>query len=346
MNCELSVVVTAHNNAEELERFLPMFLTQDYDGGYEVIVVVEKGEDDTDDALTRIKAKYPPQGSRTTPLYVTYVPDSSRYVSRKKLAVTLGVKAAKHEWVVLTEASCYPLSEHWLSEMAAQATDDVDMVLGYANYDSQTAGFRRFVTLRRQLSHWRHARRKTAYSQECRHLMFRKSMFFDGNGFDGNLKYIGGEYEFLVNKFAQPGRTAIASQPEAWLEELNPTDKQWRNRQLFHIETRRHLKRSFSHRLPIIVGQLLLHLGYLAELAVVVWGLLTSQWLPVAIAAVLFVATFVARTAIVGKAVRAFDADIALWKIPLYDIAWAWHYLYYIIRYRFTDKERFNCHRI
>lgn len=346
MNQSVSIVVTAHNNAEELERYLPLFLTQDYDGGYEVIVVVEKGEDDTDDALTRVKAAYPPQGSRTAPLYVTHVPESSRYISRKKLAVTLGVKAAHNEWVVATEAVCHPLSQHWLAEMASHASDDVDMVLGYANYDEGSGCFQRFVTLRRQLGFWRHARKRTAYSQESRLLMFRKSMFLGGKGFDGNLKYIGGEYEYLVNKFAQPGRTAVATAPDGWLQEVCPTDKQWRNRQLLHLDTRRHLRRSLAHRLPIFASQLLLHLGYLAAVAVAVWGGLTSQWVAVAAAAVLLVAVCAVRTAVTCKAQRPFEPAIPVWKIPFFDIAWAWHYLYYIIRYRLTDKTRFICHKI
>ena len=86
---KISIIVTAHNNGEELERNLPQFFAQEYADDFEVIVVVEKGEDDTDDALTRLKTQYPQ-------LYSTYVPESSRYVSRKKLAVTLGVPHRSH----------------------------------------------------------------------------------------------------------------------------------------------------------------------------------------------------------------------------------------------------------
>ncbi len=40
-------------------------------------------------------------------LYYTYIPESSRYMSRKKLQITLGVKAAKYEWIILTEPNLH-----------------------------------------------------------------------------------------------------------------------------------------------------------------------------------------------------------------------------------------------
>ena len=107
----LSVLLTVQDNARELEQHLPAMLTQDYPAGFEVIVVVGKGEDDTDDVLKKLSATYPN-------LYTTFIPDSSRYMSRKKLAVTLGVKAARHEWILMTEASCQPASDQWLKTMA------------------------------------------------------------------------------------------------------------------------------------------------------------------------------------------------------------------------------------
>ena len=120
----LSVLLTVQDNARELEQHLPAMLTQDYPAGFEVIVVVGKGEDDTDDVLKKLSATYPN-------LYTTFIPDSSRYMSRKKLAVTLGVKAARHEWILMTEASCQPASDQWLKTMARHCQEGTDMVIGY-----------------------------------------------------------------------------------------------------------------------------------------------------------------------------------------------------------------------
>ena len=87
----VSVIVISDNNARELQSGLQAFLSQDYPAGYEVIVVVDKDEDGTGDVLKAY--------GNVENLYATFVPDSSRYMSRRKLAVTLGVKAASMSWL-------------------------------------------------------------------------------------------------------------------------------------------------------------------------------------------------------------------------------------------------------
>ena len=63
------------------------------------------------------------------------MPDSSRYISRKKLAVTLGIKASKYEWLVFTNANCMPQSNQWLRLMARNFTSRTQVVLGYSGYE-------------------------------------------------------------------------------------------------------------------------------------------------------------------------------------------------------------------
>lgn len=74
----VSIVLAVHDNAYELEERLPQLLEQQYRGKWEVIIVDESSTDDTQDVLTRAKAKYPR-------LYTTFIPESSHYISRRKL---------------------------------------------------------------------------------------------------------------------------------------------------------------------------------------------------------------------------------------------------------------------
>lgn len=97
----LSVVLAAHNAAEALERNLPLFLTQQYPGDYEVIVVDDASNDETPDVLKRLKAEHPC-------LYTTFIPPSPPNPQRHRLALTVGAKAARHEWVVLADIQCPP----------------------------------------------------------------------------------------------------------------------------------------------------------------------------------------------------------------------------------------------
>ena len=110
----ISVIICAREESENLRRNLGAVLEQDYPL-FEVIVINDGNTDESEDYLTILEEKYPH-------LYHSFVPDSSRYISRKKLAVTLGIKASKYEWLVFTNANCMPQSNQWLRLMARNFT--------------------------------------------------------------------------------------------------------------------------------------------------------------------------------------------------------------------------------
>ena len=343
----LSVLLTVHDNARELERHLPSILTQDYPSGYEVIAVVSKGEDDTDDVLKQFANSH-------SNLYVTFIPDTSRYMSRKKLAVTLGVKAAKNDWVLMTDATCQPSSDQWLKHMARQAAAGTDLIIGYSNYDDEATDYQRFERLINQRYILRKAQRGIAYRCEPGNLMFRKTLFLDGRGFEGNLKYIRGEYDFIVNKFAERGNVATVTDPNAWMIEDAPTNKQNRNRHLYYMETRRHLARSFGYRLPVWMDQCALHLTILIIMAGFVYGgfLLATQpsegkgWLFIGCATVALVITLLLRSILAQRGCKLFGEHIPAWKIPPFEIVTIWKELQNKIRYLLADKYNFICHKV
>lgn len=114
----ISVIIPAHDDAEELDKHLPLLLSQQYDGDYQVIVVAEQGDSDTEDVLKRV--------GNNPHLYTTFIPNSSRYMSRRKLSITLGVKAARYEWIILTDAFSSPQSDEWLRNMARNFTPETN----------------------------------------------------------------------------------------------------------------------------------------------------------------------------------------------------------------------------
>lgn len=111
-----------------------MFLRQQYTADYQVIVVCQSTDGETQDFLKRTAAENPH-------LYYTYIPESSRYMSRKKLQITLGVKAAKHEWIILTEPNCRPSNDKWLQTMVRQCQDPNHLVLGYVALDEEPRAY-------------------------------------------------------------------------------------------------------------------------------------------------------------------------------------------------------------
>ena len=99
----VSVVVYAHNECENLERFLPLLLHQDYPD-FDVVVVDDASVDGTRDLLSDMLPHF-------SNMRVTFAPDATRSLSRKKLALTIGIKASQKEVVLTTNANCRVMSD-------------------------------------------------------------------------------------------------------------------------------------------------------------------------------------------------------------------------------------------
>lgn len=334
----VSVIVISDNNSREISLNLPYIFSQDYPAGFEVIVVVSKNEDETDDALKPF-AQYPN-------FYTTFVPDTSRYMSRRKLAVTLGVKAAKNEWILLTDAECKPATDQWLKTMAQNGAEDgVDMVIGYSNYADDARHFHVFDRLHREYAMICEACKGKAYSTAGNNIMFRKSMFMEGDGFRGNLKYIRGEYDFLVNKYANGDNVRTETSLDAQLIEVAPSSKKWRNRQLFYLETRKHLAGGLAHRLRFNADMTLLHLTLWLNIASIAFAAITLRWLILAVAVLMIILTFVVRTMSAKRVIRRFNANIPLWKAVPFELRLIWSNLLNMLRYKAADRKDFISHK-
>lgn len=127
----ISVIICAREESENLRRNLGAVLEQDYPL-FEVIVINDGNTDESEDYLTILEEKYPH-------LYHSFVPDSSRYISRKKLAVTLGIKASKYEWLVFTNANWHA------PKQPMAATDGTQLHITYPS----GAGIQRLRTRQR-----------------------------------------------------------------------------------------------------------------------------------------------------------------------------------------------------
>ena len=215
----LSIVICAHDKARELERCIPAIMSQHYQPGFEVIVVNDMSDDDTEAVLQRLTTEY-------SNLHTTYVPDSNHFVSRRKLAITLGVKAAKNEWIILTEADCYPASDHWLQSMAGHMTDNADALCAYTNYEDGTNALYVFHRLLSSCYLFKHP-----YRYEGANLAFRKSAFMSRNGFLHNLMYLRGEYDFLVNDSSQVNVTTAL---ESRMIQSEPVHADWQDHRLLN----------------------------------------------------------------------------------------------------------------
>ena len=335
----VSILITAHDNLAELERNLSMFLRQQYAADYQVIVVCQSTDGETQDFLKRTAAENPH-------LYYTYIPESSRYMSRKKLQITLGVKAAKHEWIILTEPNCRPSNDKWLQTMARQCQDPNHLVLGYVALDEETKSVRRFDSIRKAYYVLRRAQQTYGYRSHMPNVAFRKSDFMKEQGYQGNLEYVRGEYDFLVNKYALCGDTATELDCDAWLIREAPSNKSWHNAHLYLQASRKSLERAGSMRTLMFFDHLMPHLSLIATLAVAAYSILMKNWILTGCAGFSFLLLFIVRMLIANKAIKHFDDGIAMFKLPFFEYGIIWRNLATKLRYWRADKNDFTSHKL
>ena len=335
----ITVLITAHDNQSELERNLPMFLKQQYSADYQVIVVCQSSDADTIDYLKRTAAETPH-------LYYTFIPESSRYMSRKKLQITLGVKAAKYEWIILTEPTCHPENGKWLSTMARNCQEPNHLVLGYVGFEEETKTVRRFECIRKAFYVLRRAQQSHGYRTHMPNVAFRKSDFMREQGYQGNLELVRGEYDFLVNKYAQCGDTAVELDSDAWLTHDEPSDKSWHNAHLYLQASRRSLYRAMSMRTLMFFDHLMPHLSLVASIAALAYSIIMQDWILTGCAGFALLLLFILRMIIANKAVKHFDDSIGMFKLPFYEYGIIWRNLANKMRYWRADKNDFTSHKL
>ncbi|MCX7987599.1 MAG: glycosyltransferase [Bacteroidales bacterium] len=200
----VSVVICARNEATNLEKYLPMVLEQDYPN-FEVIVVNDCSDDETEDVLKRFQGRYPH-------LRTTFLKEQEKFWHGKKLALTVGIKAARHEWLLLTDADCAPSSNEWIKTMAKHFTEDKSIVLGYGGY-LEYPGFLnrliRYETAFIALQFFSYALARMPYMGVGRNLAYRKSLFFAHKGFASHAKLDSGDDDLFINEAATPDNVAI-----------------------------------------------------------------------------------------------------------------------------------------
>ena len=334
----ITIILTPHDNAQELAKNLPLYLNQDYPTDFQVIVVAPQNDHETGDVLKRFAAN--------PHLYSTFIPESSRYMSKKKLAITLGVKAAKYDWVIMADINCYPTNDNWLQAIARNCKENKELVVGYTRYEEETPAYRQFE--RHYIARYimREYQRNKAYACPFNALAFRKATFLREEGFRGNLKYIRGEYDFMVNKYAKGSNLAFENSPEGTLIEETPTEKVWLSTHLFYMENRQHLQRTPQHRLLPYIDQTALHGNYLLQCVALAGSLLLGMWTIAIAAGLSLILTIILRLVMAKKALRRFDIDIPAWKIIPYELAIAWKHLGYKLKYHRADKYDFISHKL
>jgi glycosyltransferase involved in cell wall biosynthesis len=204
----VSIIICARNEAENLDMFLPSILEQKYPE-YEVIVVNDCSEDNSYNILGKYLLKYPH-------LRVSTINKDPKFTHNKKLAQFIGIKAAKYELLLFTDADCQPESEMWLDGMASDFNDKTTFVLGYGGYfrkQGMLNNFIRYDSMTIAMQYFGMALRGMPYMGVGRNLAYRRSLFFENKGYGAHNQLASGDDDLIVNANATATNTIVEYKP-------------------------------------------------------------------------------------------------------------------------------------
>lgn len=310
----VSVVLCAHNEAYNLSQYLQALLTQDYPE-YEVIVVDDGSEDETRAIIEQYLVHDPR-------LHITFVPLEARVGSTKKLALTLAAKAAKYDYLLLTDADCVPESNQWIREMMTGA-ESKDIVLGFSPYFEEQGHVNRLVrydTLFNGLHYLGAALCGHPYMGVGRNLAYRKSLFFESGGFTHLMNNMAGDDDLFVNHVATKENTAVVLSRNSFMWSLaKKTLKEWWQQKRRHVSVSPAYKGSTKVRLTI--EPLTRGLFYATVLAINIYRFpltLLPLSIPFLAALGLFLIRWTMQTAVLNVSARR----MGLKRFTMFSVLW------------------------
>ena len=304
----VSIVISARNEEDNLFELLPFILEQEYDK-FEVIVVNHQSIDNTAYILKAFENKY-------SHLRVINLERNHHLAMGKKLPLTLGIKGAKYEHILLTDADCKPTTKLWLKSMAGQFTEKKELVLGYGPHNSAPGFLNRFIRLDTSmiaLNYLSYAKAGVPYMGVGRNLAYSKDLFLNNSGFKSHYSISSGDDDLFIQEVAKKRNYSISLSPLSFC--YSDGKDTWSK--LF-IQKSRHFATASRYSLvkKLLLGIYPLSLILLAISLVTLIAIGGMTWISLGIVALVFISKWI----IFGLAMKKLEQPSFVWTILLWDI--------------------------
>lgn len=309
-NEPISVIICAKNEAENLLKNVPLFLNQNY-SNFELVLINDCSKDSTLDVIEQFQKNFPDK------ITIVNVAPNEQFWGSKKYALTLGIKASKHEHMLFSDADCKPNSEEWVSEMANHFNQKTNIVLGYGPYEKIENSFLnkiiRFETLMTAVQYFSYAKIGIPYMGVGRNLAYTKETFFSNKGFVQHIKIKSGDDDLFINQVANRKNTAICVTKESFTESIpKKSFNDWIQQKRRHISTASHYK---------LLHKIMLGLFYCSQLlfwilALLLLGFLFKWEIVLALIAIRFITQYLS----IGFSAKKLDEKDLIILTPFYEI--------------------------
>ena len=216
----VSVIVCARNEEANLMELIPIIMEQEFQK-FQLIVVNDSSWDDTADILKALQVSYPS-------MHIIEINEDKQIMQGKKFALTLGIKAAMYDVVLLTDADCRPTSSNWITEMTKGVGERKEIALGFSGYKkypgylNKLIRFDAFIT---GLNYLGFAKTGRPYMGVGRNLCYTKTAFFRIGGFRTHYKLASGDDDLFVKEASTARNTQNIFHYDA--QTLSEPHKSW-----------------------------------------------------------------------------------------------------------------------
>ncbi len=304
----VSVIVCAKNEAENLKRFIPLILQQKYPD-FEIILINDASKDETLDVMEEFQESDPR-------VKIVNVINNEAFWGKKKYALTLGIKKARNNYLLFTDADCAPESDLWIENMSAHFQQNKSIILGYGGYFKEKFSLLnkliRFETLFTAIQYFSYARLGLPYMGVGRNLAYTSNEFYAQNGFATHLHVKSGDDDLFVNQAATRDNIALCYGGSSITRSVPESSfRSWLGQKRRHISTAALYKT--EHKL-------LLGLFFISQfffwVIFVVLLFYPTFWHEVLI---IFTIRLIIQYVVFYKSAKRLDELDLVWLVPLFD---------------------------
>ena len=312
----VSVIICARDEDDNLARNLPGVLVQKYSSSSEVVVINDNSVDDSKYILQELKKTF-------KSLHIVELTQEAKLISGKKYPLSIGIREAKYEMLLLTDADCVPSSEYWIQKMQDAYDVDIEIVLGYGGYHKKKGLLNkliRFETFHTALQYLSYALAGMPYMGVGRNLSYKKGLFIRNKGFSFINHIPSGDDDLFINKVATKKNTAVVIDAGAITRSIpKKTWGAWLKQKSRHYTTAKFYKPKHKFLLGLyFITQFIYYPLLWASLLLYNWQL----------AVVIFGTRFLLQAFIFFKTMKKLD-EKDLW--PWFIFLDMWMFFYYII---------------
>lgn len=310
----ISIIVCAKNEAENLSLHLPIMLEQEYPQ-YEVIVVNDGSTDESCNLLEQLDKKY-------SNLYHTFLPMDAKYMSRKKMCLNVGIKAAHYEHLIIVDADCEPGSKRWLSNIIKNYTPGTDIVLGYSDFKKKNGFLYRLIGYENLLStiqYMGYALKGKVLKGTCRNLSYKKSTFINNKAFSSHLNLEYGDDDLFLQEISTSKNAKI----EFSLDSSTHTNREMSFKNYLYDKERRLMTQSrYKGYLKALLytDSFSKLMFFIFLIALTIGAIIEKDIIMAAIAGGLFLLKFTTQCIIINKTAKILQESKFYISILLFDL--------------------------